>query len=94
MGASFATLLKYQLRHVNHHPIAAMKLIDLMLPARNYESEHTKFIRELMDQNPRLEQEQRKGRAIWWDKRPRDLAEGEVMDEGKVAQQGYVYQNE
>jgi hypothetical protein len=71
-----------------------MKFIDIMLPARSYESEHTKFIRELMDRNPRLLQEQKKGRAIWWDKRPRDLADRDAMDTGKVAQQPYVYQNE
>jgi hypothetical protein len=71
-----------------------MKLVDLMLPARSYESDHTKFIRELMTEQPSLAQEQRKGRAIWWDKRPRDLADRAKMDEGSVAQQGYVYQNE
>ena len=69
-----------------------MKFIDMMLPARSYESDHTRFIRELMDKNPRLEQEQKKGRAIWWDKRPRDLAEGARMDEGRVPQAPYVYQ--
>jgi hypothetical protein len=71
-----------------------MKLIDLMLPARNYESDHTRFIRGLMQDKPELAQEQRKGRAIWWDKRPRDLADRETMDEGRVAQSPYVYQNE
>jgi hypothetical protein len=65
-----------------------------MLPARNYESEHTKFIRELMADKPQLAQEQREGRAIWWDKRPRDLADRKVMDEGRVAQRPYVYQTE
>jgi hypothetical protein len=70
-----------------------MKLLDVMLPARNYESEHTKFIRELMKKEPQLAQDQRKGRAIWWDKRPPDLAERRTMDEGRVAQQPYVYQN-
>jgi len=71
-----------------------MKLIDLMLPARNYESEHTRFIRELMAEKPQLAAEQRKGRAIWWDKRPRDLADRRVMDQGRVPQKPYVYQSE
>jgi hypothetical protein len=71
-----------------------MKLADLMLPARNYESDHTKFIRELMAEKPGLAQEQQKGRAIWWDKRPPDLAERKTMDEGRVAQSPYVYQTE
>jgi hypothetical protein len=65
-----------------------------MLPARNYESEHTRFMREMLAQKPQLAGEQRKGRALWWDKLPHDLAEREVMDEGKVAQKGYVYSNE
>lgn len=71
-----------------------MSLRDLFLPARDYESDHTRFIRELMKENPKLAQEQKQGRAIWWDKRPVDLADREVMDEGKVAQRGYVYQTE
>jgi len=69
-----------------------MKLVDLMLPARNYESDHTRFIRDLMDRKPELAQAQQKGRAIWWDKRPPDLADRRIMDEGRVAQPAYVYQ--
>lgn len=63
-----------------------------MLPSRHYESDHTRFIRELKQQKPDLEVEQRNARAIWWDKRPRDLAERERMDEGRVPQAPYVYQ--
>ncbi len=63
-----------------------------MLPSRHYESDHTRFIRELKQQKPDLEGEQRNARAIWWDKRPRDLAERERMDEGRVPQAPYVYQ--
>jgi hypothetical protein len=65
-----------------------------MLPARHYVSDHTQFIRELLDRKPGLAQEQQQGRAIWWDKQPRDLALGREMDTGRVPQQGYVYQNE
>ena len=64
------------------------------LPARHYESEHTRFIRELLEKKPELDEDRRVGRAIWWDKRPTDLEERRRMDEGKVAQQPYVYQNE
>ena len=71
-----------------------MKLIDVMLPARNYESDHTRFMRDLMEKKPELAQEQKKGRAIWWDKRPPDLADRSKMDEGRVAQTPYVYQTE
>jgi hypothetical protein len=72
----------------------AMKLADLMLPARNYESDHTKFIRELLKRKPQLQDDQKKGRAIWWDKEPADLAERRKMDEGRVAQAPYVYQTD
>jgi hypothetical protein len=64
-----------------------------MLPARHYESEHTRFIRELKEKKPRLGAEQRESRAIWWDKRPQDLAERKKMDEGRVAQAAYVYRS-
>ena len=76
-----------------HPPATAMKLVDVMLPARSYESDHTRFMRELMDAKPELAQQQQKGRAIWWDKRPPDLAERRKMDEGRVAQAPYVYQD-
>ena len=35
-----------------------------------YESEHTKFMREFLEQHPEEVESQRKGRAIWWDKKP------------------------
>jgi hypothetical protein len=66
----------------------------MMLPARHYVSDHTRFIRELLEKKPELAQEQRKGRAIWWDKEPRDLALGREMDAGRVPQAAYVYWNE
>jgi hypothetical protein len=64
------------------------------LPARHYESEHTRFIRELLQKKPQLDEDRRIGRAIWWDKRPGELAERQRMDEGKVPQKPYVYQTE
>jgi hypothetical protein len=63
-----------------------------MLPARHYESDHTRFIREMKEGKPGLEVEQQKSRAIWWDKRPKDLEEEKKMDEGRVPQAAYVYQ--
>ena len=62
-----------------------------MLPARDYVSDHTKFIRDLLAARPQLESEQRTGRAIWWDKRPGDLKLRREMDEGQVPQKPYVY---
>ena len=43
-----------------------------MLPARNYVSDHTTFVRDLLAKKPALVDEQRKGRAIWWDKKPEE----------------------
>jgi len=63
----------------------------MMLPSRHYESEHTKFMHELMREHPDLEQKQREGRAMWWDKTPRALTEEREMDQGRVAQTPYVY---
>jgi hypothetical protein len=57
-----------------------------------YESEFTKFIRELKQQRPQLEAEQRKSRAIWWDHK-QDLETQKREEESRVKQQAYVYQN-
>jgi hypothetical protein len=65
-----------------------------MLPSRSYESEHTKFIRDLLIARPLVDEDRRIGRAIWWDKRPTDLAQRREMDEGNVPQKGYVYSSE
>ena len=35
-----------------------------------YESDLTKFMRKYMAEHPEEIENQRKGRAIWWDKRP------------------------
>lgn len=66
----------------------------MMLPSRHYVSEITEFIRKLKSDRPELEREQQQGRAIWWDKPPRDLAERRKMEQGKVPQHGYVYQSD
>ena len=62
-----------------------------MLPSRHYVSDHTRFIRELLEKKPQLETEQRIGRAIYWDKLPADVAADRALDEGRVAQKAYVY---
>jgi hypothetical protein len=33
----------------------------------NYESEHTKFIREYLEKHPEEIASQKQGRAVWWD---------------------------
>ncbi len=66
----------------------------MMLPARHYVSDHTRFIDELRAKKPGLEQAQQQGRAIWWDKSPQDLALSREMDAGRIPQPAYVYQTE
>ena len=39
-----------------------------------YESDLTKFMREFLTQHPEEIDSQRKGRAIWWDKKPEERA--------------------
>ncbi len=68
--------------------------MSLFLPSRHYVSEYTRFMREFLDARPEVVADQQKGRAIWWDKRPQELVEETKMDEGRVAQLPYVYQNE
>lgn len=58
-----------------------------------YESDHTKFMRDWMEQHPEEREEQRKGRAMWWDK-PQELATQKAQRESQVAQKAYYYQSE
>ncbi len=59
----------------------------------DYTSEVTQFIESLKVQKPTLEAEQLEGRAIWWDQKIDRSAEQDYED-GRVAQQPYVYQTE
>jgi hypothetical protein len=56
-----------------------------------YESDITRFIRELREKQPDLERKQREGRAIYWDKQL-DFEQLARWRESKVPQQPYVYQ--
>ena len=56
-----------------------------------YKSDITAFIEELKAKKPTLEDEQRRGRAIFWDRRIDRGAEAEHA-ESRVPQQPYVYQ--
>ena len=58
-----------------------------------YESDFTKFIKELKTKNPQLDTDQRAGRALLWDKQPIDLDQRARAEESRVKQQPYVYQN-
>jgi len=56
-----------------------------------YESDTTRMMRALLDEKPHIVQEQKKGRAMWWD-RKFNLDGLKRAEESKVQQQPYVYQ--
>jgi hypothetical protein len=58
-----------------------------------YKSDTTAFIETLKAKKPTLEAEQRKGRALLWDKAIDREAQAEY-GEARVAQQPYVYQTD
>ncbi|WP_394777915.1 DUF3460 family protein [Undibacterium sp.] len=69
---------------------------DIMIFSKQfarYESEATQFIQGLKKANPELEQSQRDGRALLWDKAPVDLDTQKRAKEARINQQAYVYQN-
>ncbi|PPE71697.1 DUF3460 family protein [Caldimonas thermodepolymerans] len=55
-----------------------------------YKSEVTQFLEELKAKNPKLEEEQRKGRALLWD-RELDREALEAYQAARVPQPPYVY---
>ena len=55
-----------------------------------YESEITRFMRELRQKNPQLVEQQQKNRATWWDK-PQDLETWRERSAATVPQPAYVY---
>jgi hypothetical protein len=57
-----------------------------------YESDHTKFIKELKAKNPAMDAGQQQGRSLLWDKAPTSLDEQRRQAESRVRQQAYVYQ--
>lgn len=58
-----------------------------------YQSEITQFINELKVKNPGLEESQRAGRALLWDKPPINPDQQERNKDSSIKQQAYVYQN-
>lgn len=61
------------------------------MTVNTYESDITRFLRELKQKNPELERKQREGRALWWDKEI-DFDELRRLEQSKVPQPPYVYQ--
>lgn len=56
-----------------------------------YESEHTRFMREWLAKHPQEIDEQKRGRALWWDKPPRDLEVQKRIASASVPQKPYYY---
>jgi hypothetical protein len=69
-----------------------MKLISQF--NKHYESEATQFLNQLKQKNPQLEESQRAGRALLWDKEPTDLDQQRRANESCVKQRAYVYKSE
>jgi hypothetical protein len=57
-----------------------------------YVSEFSQFLNEMKKKDPGIEQRQREGRAIFWDKAPLDLDATRRARESRIKQQPYVYQ--
>jgi hypothetical protein len=55
-----------------------------------YESEATRFLKDLIDGHPELRELRSRNRATWWD-RPQDAESQRERDAAKVPQGDYVY---
>ena len=56
-----------------------------------YESEHTRFMRQWLEQNPQELAVQKDGRALWWDKAPVDADAGALLAAARVPRKPYYY---
>lgn len=61
-----------------------------MTKRRDYESDVTRLLRDLLQERPEIAEAQRAGRAMWWDVRPDFEAEREFRA-ASVPQKPYVY---
>jgi len=55
-----------------------------------YESDTTRMLRELLREKPHIVEEQKKSRAMWWDKRP-DPEADRAARQSALKQPAYVY---
>jgi hypothetical protein len=55
-----------------------------------YESDITKFVRDMMDNDPHLRELQKNNRATWWDK-TQNLAEMKSHEQSAAPKQPYAY---
>ena len=58
---------------------------------RSYESDHTKWMREWLAQHPQELAEQKKGRALWWDKPAQSPDAQRRAAEAQVPRKPYYY---
>jgi hypothetical protein len=58
----------------------------------NYESDHTKFIKDLKEKTPGMDERQVEGRSLLWDKAPLSLEEQRRIAESRLRQNAYPYQ--
>lgn len=56
-----------------------------------FESEHGRFIREWLARHPEEIEEQKRGRALWWDKKPQTLEAMKQDIADAVPQKAYYY---
>ncbi len=55
------------------------RLLDRIFGWTSYESEHTRFMNDFLARHPEEIDSQRKGRAVWWDKKPDERAPAPSM---------------
>lgn len=58
---------------------------------RSYESDHTKWMREWLEQHPQELEEQKQGRALWWDKPGQSPEAQRRHAAARVPQKPYYY---
>ncbi len=56
----------------------------------SYVSDHTKWMNEQLANNPEWVEDQKAGRALWWDKK-QDVGTTQANAESKVVQKPYPY---
>ena len=60
------------------------------MPRPLYESETTQFLRDLLRKQPEIAEQQRVGRAMWWDRRQDRDQRGE-FESARVPKKPYEY---
>ena len=59
--------------------------------ALRYESEHTRFMREWLQDHPEQAAVKLSGRQLWWDRGSKTMDEMRRLKESRVPQKSYVY---